>query len=337
MRGEQLARQWQLIRILECRRHGASARELAREVGVTVRTVYRDLDALQLAGFPITNREGGQGFGWLEGQRFQVPPPFSLSEIMSLWLCSDLLRTLHGTVFSDSLDSLLAKVKTCLPPAILAYLDRIQASFRVGLSPHKDYGRHREIINRLNQAVLEKRRLELVYHALQAAGETVRLVDPYTLWFQEGSFYLFGHCHLRGGLRMFAVDRMRLVRVTDETFEVPADYDLDALLAHSFKLMRDQEIHTVRVRISPAWARWVGERIWHQSQEILTLPDGGLELTFQVNGLQEIRMWVLSLGKEAEVLEPRELREELARQVASLAALYPEEGAGPKPAAAELD
>jgi len=76
----------------------------------------------------------------------------------------------------------------------------------------------------------------------------------------------------------------------------------------SFKVMHD-ELYTVKVRISPGWARWVREKIWHESQKITQLPDGGLEVTFRVAGLDEIKRWVLSFGPEAIVMEPPKLRE----------------------------
>lgn len=68
----------------------------------------------------------------------------------------------------------------------------------------------------------------------------------------------------------------------------------------SFKVMHD-ELRTVKVRISPGWARWVGEKIWHESQKITKLLDGRLEMTFRVAGLEEIKRWILSFGPEAQV------------------------------------
>ena len=69
------------------------------------------------------------------------------------------------------------------------------------------------------------------------------------------------------------------------------------------------EVYTVKVWISPGWARWVGEKIWHESQKAKKNGDGSLELTFQVAGLDEIKRWVLSFGPEALVLEPTKLKE----------------------------
>ena len=71
------------------------------------------------------------------------------------------------------------------------------------------------------------------------------------------------------------------------------------------------ELKTVRIRISPSWARYVGEKTWHESQQIQKLFDGGIEIVLRVAGLDEILQWVLSLGPEAEVVEPEELRDKI--------------------------
>ena len=73
-------------------------------------------------------------------------------------------------------------------------------------------------------------------------------------------------------------------------------------MPHSFKVMHD-EIHTVKVQISPGWARWAGEKIWHESQEAKRNGDGSLELSFQLAGLDDIKRWILSFGPKAVVLE----------------------------------
>jgi predicted DNA-binding transcriptional regulator YafY len=322
MRGDQLARQWLIIRTLESSTHGITARELAREVRCSVRTLYRDLEALEYAGFPIYKADDNPKYSWMEGHRFKVPPPFSASELMSLWLYRDLLRVFRGTAWHDSLESLFRKVRASLPPGALAYMDRIQSTFSVGIKPYKEYGKLNEILNQVNSAALSKKSIEIAYYALKAESETIRKVDPYSIWFFEGTFYLIGLCHLRNEMRMFVLDRMKLVRVTDDSFTIPEGWNLDKFLQHSFKVMRDQELHTVKVRISPAWARWAGEKIWHETQKARKLSDGGLELTFQVAGLTEIKMWVMSLGKEAEVLEPKGLRLAICNDLDECVAYY---------------
>jgi len=77
-----------------------------------------------------------------------------------------------------------------------------------------------------------------------------------------------------------------------------------------------------KVRISPGWARWVGEKIWHESQKITKLPNGSLEMTFRVAGLDEIKRWVLSFGPECQVLEPEELKEMVRKDLSRNLAQY---------------
>jgi predicted DNA-binding transcriptional regulator YafY len=92
-------------------------------------------------------------------------------------------------------------------------------------------------------------------------------------------------------------------------------------MRHSFKVMHD-ELYTVRVRISPGWARWVGEKIWHESQKVAKLPDGSLEITCRVAGLDEIKRWILSFGPECQVLEPEKLKEMVRKDLSRNLAQY---------------
>ena len=92
-------------------------------------------------------------------------------------------------------------------------------------------------------------------------------------------------------------------------------------MRHSFKVMHD-ELYTVKVRISPDWARWVGEKIWHESQKITKLPDGSLEMAFLVAGLDEIKRWIFSFGPEAAVLEPEKLKEMVRKDLSRNLAQY---------------
>ncbi|MBU0515472.1 MAG: transcriptional regulator, partial [Proteobacteria bacterium] len=294
MRGDQLARQWRILRHIESSRQGLTVAELAEREEISPRTVYRDLEALEAAGFPLYTEkvERSQRWAFIDTYKFKVPQPFTLTELMSLHLYGDLVRVFKGTEFYDSLESLFKKVRSTLPPQTLSYLDQIQSTFHVGIKPYKEYDEFREILNQVNQAALNNFRVEMAYHSLRSDKKTKRKVDPYKVWFFEGTIYAIGYCHLRREVRMFVVDRIKMLRVTKEKFKPPADFDLDDFMRHSFKVMQD-DLHTVKIRISPAWARYVGEKIWHESQKTKKLKDGGLELTFHVAGLDEIKQWVL--------------------------------------------
>jgi predicted DNA-binding transcriptional regulator YafY len=106
-RGDQLGRQWRIIQTLITSRTGKSAADLADELECNSRTVYRDLEALQVAGFPIyTERvEGKNLWSLLDTVKHQMPVPFSLTEIMALYFSRDMLKVFKDTVFYDSIVS----------------------------------------------------------------------------------------------------------------------------------------------------------------------------------------------------------------------------------------
>lgn len=323
MRGDQLARQWRILRLIEASGSGLTVAEISDREGISLRTAYRDLEALQEAGFPLYNEriDGTNHWAFVDTYNFKMPQPFTLTELISLSLYSDFFRVFEGTPFYDSLESFFKKLHSTLPEQTLNYLRRMERVFTVGIRPYKEYGRFREILNQLNKAALEHRRIEMVYSPLRSNEETLRKVDPYRIWFFDGTMYMVGYCHLRDDIRIFVLDRIKMLNVTEETFEPPHDFDFGDFTRNSFKVMKG-ELQTVRIRISPAWARYIGEKIWHESQRMETLKDGGLELTFHVAGLEEIKRWVLGLGKEAYVLEPEELRLSIKREILETLSRY---------------
>lgn len=310
MQNAQISRQWQILRDLEINRNGLTAAQIAKTTGVSLRTTYRDLENLEKAGFPLYSKKDDKARRWrfLESYHFNIPHLFAYTELMSLHMSRDMLGVFKGTAFFDSLESAFQKIERAIPPQFLTYLDRIRTTFQVGINPYKDYHRYRNIIDTINKAALEYRRLEMLYLPLRSKKETHRKIDPYGIRIFDGTIYFIGYCHLRNDVRTFVVDRIRLLKLTRESFKRPTDFDLEKYSRHSFKVVHDQ-LYEIKIRISPQWARYVGEKTWHQSQRVKKNTDKSLEMTFRVAGLAEIKQWVLSWGAEAEVVSPNQLKE----------------------------
>lgn len=326
MRGDQLARQWKLIQRLARSRVGAAPDELAADLECTRRTVYRDLDALMYAGFPVVSekRDGRVFYRFLD-QFGMDDVPFTPDEILALAFGADLLRTLEGTVFHDSVRSALGKVRAGLSPELLAFLDRLGESFRVLPGPHKRYADFRETIQVLNDAVLARRTVRLRYRTGRTGETTTRRLDPYRVWYRSGGLYVVGHDHRSGEVRTFAVERIRRIEPTETRFDVRDDFDFDAYTGKAFGVI-SEPAQRVRIRFQPGWAPYVEERTWHPTQTTSRLPGGGVELTMEVGGLAELQSWVLSFGAGAEVLEPPSLREAVRTELHRTLAAYGDGG-----------
>ena len=322
-RGDQLSRQWRIIQSLMAARKGKSATILANELECHSRTVYRDLEALQLAGFPLYTKksEGRTLWSILEGGRHNMPIPLNLTELMALYFSRKLLRILEGSAIHDSLVSLFEKVKATLPDAYVAYLKKIEDSMDVGVRARKTYQQFQKTLTVVQEAVQQQCHIEMDYFTMSRGESTRRRVAPYKIWFYKETFYLIGHCAMRNGIRLFAVDRIKQIRLTEDKFDLPDDFDATAYMASSFGVYRGEPVK-VRIRFSPQVAGYVSEKIWHPSQTLTPEQGGGIVFTAEVAGIDEIKRWIMGWGTAAQVLEPPALRIAIAKDAEDMLKYY---------------
>ncbi len=318
-RGDQLSRQWRLLRLLE-HRSGRTAEQLASELGVTTRTVRRDLDAVQAGGWPVTSdREDGRvHWKFVEGFKSSTHLPLSLTELLAVYFSRDLLKPLAGTLFEDSVESFYGKINALLPAEGRAYLDQIQGLIATNPRAFKDYRQHRQLLEALTSAARARRTIRVRYFSFARERENTRRIDPYRLWYHAGGLYVVGYCHTRKDVRTFAVERIRELELTPHVFTVRPDFDFGAYTRDAFGIMRDEAV-TVRVRFQRDQAKYARERLWHPSQTFEDHEDGSLTITLRVGPTIEVKRWVLGFGAAAEVLEPESLRREIAAEARKLA------------------
>ena len=322
-RGDQLARQWIIFQQLMTSRYGKTVKDLAAALDCHPRTVYRDLVAVQAGGFPIYNEKFNGTIFWalMDSAKKPVPIPFSLPELIALYFGRDVLRILKNTVFHDSLESLFKKIKTTLPAESKKYLKEIESSLRAGSGPHKNYDKFRETIEALNDAIINKKVVEIVYYTMSRRKVTRRKVAPFKMWFYNSTFYVIGHCRKRNEIRIFAVDRIKMFNLTDERFEIPADFNADEFMKASFGVFQGQPEH-IRLHFTPGAAGYVKEKVWHNSQKISEREDGSVILELDVAGTKEIKGWILCWGSQVRVLEPDSLREDIRSEAAEILGVY---------------
>ena len=318
-RGDQVTRQWRLIRLLEKTRQGYTFEELARELDCSARTVMRDLEHIQFVHFPVMEERDGKQKRWkfVEGYKSDLPVPLSISELMALYFSRSLLKPLEGTPIHDSLESAYAKIRALLPPEAHAFLDRMEGTLTTRAPAFKDYSRARDRIEAVTSACTERQRIEITYYSFSREAMTTRRIDPYRLFYYQGGMYLAAYDDLRGEVRIFALERIQDLQKTGESFTIPEDFDFEEYMRSSFGILRGETM-VARIRFSLHTAKWIAERTWHESQKIEWLEDGGLILSMDVAGTAEIKSWVLSFGAEAFVLEPFSLREKIRDEAEAL-------------------
>jgi predicted DNA-binding transcriptional regulator YafY len=180
MPGAQLARQWKILQILESRKNGLSAVEVAHELDIPLRTVYRDLESIQEAGFPLYTEKVDKNSHWIlmDGFKSGFPLPLTATELMSLHISRDILNIFDGTAFQESIESLFKKVKASLPSETIKYLESVSSTLKIGFGQTKDFRAIKETISTLSDATARRRRIQMRYEAMSTGHETQRIVDP---------------------------------------------------------------------------------------------------------------------------------------------------------------
>jgi proteasome accessory factor B len=321
-RYSQAGRVHDLVRFIEAR-HGVSVDEMVEESGVERRTIYRDLIAIQEAGYPLVSEWLNRGKVYRFLTRFKDVPPinFTLQEIMTLYFLRAPCDFLQGTPFQDEMESIFRKVNASLPPRYAAHIERIATVSIPLLQGKRDYSNLGEQLKLLREALLYQYRVKLAYRAKGKEKTSSYRVDPYSLIFYKGGLYLLGFAHNRQGMRTFAAERISCVEVEKERFEMPEDFRPEGQFRSAFGIV-EEAVMPVRIKFSPAIAHTVRDRLWHPSQKTESMADGSIVLSFEAGGRMEIVSWILSYGEHAEVLAPAELREEVGKKIGEMAARY---------------
>ncbi|HVM30346.1 MAG TPA: WYL domain-containing protein [Candidatus Limnocylindrales bacterium] len=319
-RWDRAARYLRIALILREHPVGLSAQELADRIGVSKRTVYRDLQAMDFnAGLPIWQDGGKWG---LEPDAFLQPLALTLHEATILFLAA---RVLAKT--SDEHDTELigafVKLASILPPVLAEHVRATVDAFAE--TPRNE--RFTRVFRVLAEGWANRRVVELEYDAgVYEPGRGPRrarvrpwAIEPSAL---THALYLIGWDEARAGRRTFKVERILAASLTPETFADDEAASVARDMLRAWDVIADEEPIEVAIRFSATVARRAAETRWHPSQRLDEQADGTLIWRGRVAGPREIRIWVLGWGADAEVLEPAALRDSVAEELGRALRLY---------------
>lgn len=294
---------------------GIQAKELAMIFGRTTRTIQRDILDLRKLGFDISSSTGAAGgFATSRGAFYLKPLTFSGTEAMALFIASRVLLEQKGFPYRDDLQAALDKIAGVIQVKDTGFFHNLEPRTSLIVKQLQDYYPWGPIFEKINQAILNCQTVRLTYDSYSSQKVSERLVDAYHLMFREGCWYLVGYCHTRCDTRIFRVDRIREMEVTEQAFILPDSFSLREYLENSWQLGKGESVQ-VKVLFAPPVSRLIREGVWHNSQEIEELSGDRLVFSATVEGTWEIKKWILGWGKAACCLEPPELRNEIAEEV----------------------
>jgi predicted DNA-binding transcriptional regulator YafY len=291
-----------------------SGPELAERLEVDLRTVRRYVVMLQDLGIPVEAERGRYG-GYRLRPGFKLPP-LMLNDDEALAITLGLLaaRRLGLAVAAPAVEGALAKVERVLPPAVRGRVAAVQETLATDLTPATEVPTSATVVA-LSAAAHEGRRVWLRY-ASAGGTETERAFDPYGLVYLIGRWYAAGHCHLRGDLRVFRLDRIRALEPRDETFARPPGFDSLAYVQETLATMPGAWRAEVLLLVTPEEAR---RRVPPHMATLEATPDGVL-LCFYAESLDWLAREIVALDLPFVVRDPPELRAALRRLADRIAA-----------------
>ena len=304
-----------------------TARELADELEVSMRTIYRDLEGLAAAGVPVyADRGPTGGYRLVEGYRTRLTG-LNADEAEALFLSG-----LGGAAAQLGLGTVLAaaqlKVLAAMPPELRGRATRVRERFLLVAPGWFKADEDLPALATVAQAVWEGRRLQMRYD--RRPEPVVRTIEPFGLVLKAGIWYLVAR--REGSLRTYRVSRILEATELDETFDRPADFDLGAYWGSSTEIF-ESSLRQVAVRLrvrrdalgTLEYAIGSG-RLEGLPATLPADPAAWLDLTLLTEGLDVAHEDLLRVGAQVEVVEPVELRDRLARTAAAMLAVY---GGGP--------
>jgi predicted DNA-binding transcriptional regulator YafY len=333
-RNEQLIRQHKVLQLLEYSRFGRTLDELRgdliADLGLTTlhaRTVRRDLEALQSAGFDIQTDSVERGKVYKLGQNNTGVHEIGISatELIALSIGRELLFPLLGTQYWRGIETFWNKVQETVPNGVYDHYVHYRKTLHVFGTPSKTYEHHAGMLKTINRAILEHRVVEIEYEPVGKPAAT-RRIQPYGLAVYQSSIYVIAAApevdDPNERLRNWKLDRFRHAVALDEYFKPDPEIDVSDHLGKSIGIFSGESPTMVKIRLGQRATAWVREDPWHPEQKLDTDAEGSAVLTVPVSHPREVLPKVLSLGSDAEVLEPETFRQVVAETVAEMAASY---------------
>jgi len=318
-RNAEVIRQWNILLLLDRKRLGLSVDDLAQEAAVGKRTIWRDVAALQEAGFPLTSekREDSRTYWMLTNMPLKAvqDPGLSTTEVCSLYMSRALLNAMPGAAFTNGLSALMKKIEKGLSPRVRKFLDDLPGVIKVKAGALKKHAKnYDEVVARLIEASSGHKVGQMRYFSASSNREKDYVVHPYHVAYFDGGLYLTAFVPEYRQIRNFAVERIKTFTQTQQTFEPRVDA-ADSPFAESLGANQGGRPERVEIEFAPRVARYIRDREWHASQQLRELSNGSVRLTLKVCRDWALRSWVLGFGPHARVIAPSVLAQEILEQL----------------------
>lgn len=286
-----------------------TAAQIAEELEISARTVYRYIDSLCASGVPIIADSGHEGGYRLTSGFRGMPLFFEPHEVSAIFHATQFAQR-SGYPYSDILGQALTKLQRTLSPYQIGQLEKHVVGF--GVVQNLKGGSVERWLGILEESVAECQTVDILYHKLEADEPELRRVDPYGLAFSDGAWYLAVYCHTRQALRDFRVDRIRYISLTGDSFERPDSFSVSDHFSdrRMIEWIEGQPLIHARI-VGKTWA--IGALCDHWFLRLCLVEQHRTEVHLRVpiEAIDEVAEYLIPYGDSIQVAEPDELRDKI--------------------------
>ncbi len=313
-RARQADRIARVLRVLQLIRSRGrwDANAIARELECAVRTVYRDLEVLQVAGVPWTYDKETSCYRLRPDFQF---PVVNLTDDELLGQATATAATkAAGLDVTKGAKPTTDKVVANATEHTHALLQEAQQFTEVLDLKLADHSRHLDFIRTVQWALIEKKQLTGQYESPYEAKPVKVTLHPYRLCLIKSAWYLIGKVRGDEQPRTYRIVRFKSLRMTDDTAVIPRLFDLREYLGNAWSVYRGAESYDIELLFTKEAASVVTETIWNHTQNTRRNSDGTVTMTFTVDGLDEIVRWIVGWAGRVKVVKPEALRKKVVEQ-----------------------
>ena len=284
-----------------------TAQQIADRFEISLRTVYRDIRALEEAGVPI-GAEAGKGYFIMEG--YSLPPvSFSKDEAGAILLAAKLAEKNTDKSIQQHFENALFKIKSVLKSQEKDYLESLEEHIQVLQAPNQSRSEFPDhFLADIQAALAESKVVSFEYYSNYKDQFNTREVEPLGLCFYSSHWHIIGYCRMRQDLRDFRTDRITKLKLLDEKYD-PGKHQSYQSYLNNF--MRGTDLKRVVVVFDTEAIRYIGEQKYYMGWTDEKRVDGGLEVRFLTSSFHGFSRWLLMFGAKATVLHPQELIEQV--------------------------
>ncbi len=311
----------QIITLVQTQR-GWTAEALANEFETTERTIFRDIKQIKELGIPIESDRASGGYT-INGTYFMPPVRLTIEEALAMSALCETMADSGAIPFIRPASMAIHKIQSQLPLAVREELTQRLQTMQLRTAPTMDEEGYGDIYDTAQSALLKKKIIECKYDSISGSSEDeVFLFHPYALFFGTRAWYIVGFHEGRDAIRTLKLNRFLRMEITKYASEIPASFTLENHLGNAWIMIPGEKEYEVKIKFDHPFSLTVSDTRWHTTQEIEWHDDESCTFTCTVSGLDEIVWWVLGMGPNCKVLEPKELVDRVSSLAKEIAERY---------------